>query len=84
MSNLRPRDDLRNAPQDFKSEYRHREPDAGILDHERKRKVEVKCLELQLQLEEDESMSEEQVQEHVSALRNKLLAAGQPVKTGKL
>lgn len=32
---------------------KHREPDAAILEHERKRKVEVKCLELQLQLEDD-------------------------------
>ena len=32
---------------------KHREPDEGILDHERRRKVEVKCLELQLQLEDD-------------------------------
>lgn len=31
---------------------KHREPDAAILEHERKRKVEVKCLELQLELEE--------------------------------
>lgn len=32
---------------------KHREPDAEILEHERKRMVEVKCLELQLKLEED-------------------------------
>ena len=32
---------------------KHREPDAEILEHERKRKVEVKCLELQLQLEDE-------------------------------
>ena len=32
---------------------KHREPDEGILEHERKRKVEVKCLELQLKLEEE-------------------------------
>lgn len=31
---------------------KHREPDAAILEHERKRKVEVKCYELQLELEE--------------------------------
>ena len=31
---------------------KHREPDAEILEHERKRKVEVKCLELQLELED--------------------------------
>ena len=33
---------------------KHREPDAGILEHERKRKVEVKCLELRLELEDKE------------------------------
>ncbi|KAL0070933.1 RNA-splicing factor [Marasmius tenuissimus] len=33
---------------------KHREPDEGILEHERKRQVEVKCLELQLELEEKE------------------------------
>ena len=32
---------------------KHREPDEGILEHERLRKVEVKCLELQLELEEN-------------------------------
>ena len=32
---------------------KHREPDQGILEHERKRKVEVKCLELRLKLEDD-------------------------------
>ncbi|KAF7353006.1 5-aminolevulinate synthase [Mycena venus] len=52
---------------------KHREPDEGILEHERKRKVEVKCLELQLQLE-DEGLDEEKVEEQVSALREKLLA----------
>ena len=33
---------------------KHREPDAAILEHERKRQVEVKCLELRLQLEDEE------------------------------
>jgi serine/arginine repetitive matrix protein 2 len=32
---------------------KHREPDQGILEHERKRQVEVKCLELQLKLEDE-------------------------------
>lgn len=32
---------------------KHREPDEGILEHERKRKVEVKCLELRLKLEDE-------------------------------
>lgn len=33
---------------------KHREPDQGILEHERKRAVEVKCLELQVKLEDEE------------------------------
>ncbi|KAJ7283926.1 cwf21 domain-containing protein, partial [Mycena rebaudengoi] len=52
---------------------KHREPDEGILEHERKRKVEVKCLELQLQLEDD-GVDEDKIEEQVSALREKLLA----------
>lgn len=31
---------------------KHREPDEGILEHERMRKVEVRCLELQVELED--------------------------------
>lgn len=30
----------------------HRQPDQGILDHEKKRKVEIKCLELRDELED--------------------------------
>ncbi|KAJ7117360.1 cwf21 domain-containing protein [Mycena crocata] len=52
---------------------KHREPDEGILEHERKRKVEVKCLELQLQLEDD-GLDEDKIEEQVGALRDKLLA----------
>ncbi|KAG5646444.1 hypothetical protein DXG03_003494 [Asterophora parasitica] len=51
---------------------KHREPDAEILEHERKRKVEVKCLELQLKLE-DEEVPEDEIEEQVSALRAELL-----------
>ncbi|KAH8106264.1 pyridoxal phosphate-dependent transferase [Cristinia sonorae] len=53
---------------------KHREPDAAILEHERKRKVEVKCLELQLELE-DKGIDEDKIEEEVSALRAKLLAS---------
>ncbi|KAJ7638539.1 hypothetical protein FB45DRAFT_405281 [Roridomyces roridus] len=52
---------------------KHREPDEGILEHERKRKVEVKCLELELKLQ-DEGLDEDKIEEQVSALREKLLA----------
>lgn len=56
---------------------RHREPDAGILEHERKRGVEVKCLELQLQLE-DLDLPEEEVSRQVEALREKLMGMDRP------
>lgn len=56
---------------------RHREPDAGILEHERKRGVEVKCLELQLQLE-DLDLPEEEVSRQVEALREKLMGMARP------
>ncbi|KAJ8518352.1 hypothetical protein ONZ45_g4564 [Pleurotus djamor] len=52
---------------------KHREPDQGILEHERKRKVEVKCLELQVELE-DQGVDEDEIDEKVNALRTKLLA----------
>lgn len=53
---MRPKDDNynRNANFDDLKGPRMREPDQGILDHERKRQVEVKCLELQVELEDKE------------------------------
>lgn len=62
LSHLRPRDGPPGGrPGDFGSSGGfssdngppvHRQPDQGILDHEKKRKVEVRCLELRDQLEE--------------------------------
>ncbi|KAF9046061.1 hypothetical protein BDZ89DRAFT_910443, partial [Hymenopellis radicata] len=63
---------------------KHREPDEGILEHERKRKVEVECLKLQLQLEDDE-IPEAEIEEKVQELREKLLAnLSRMAPTGKL
>ncbi|CDZ97990.1 cwf21-domain-containing protein [Phaffia rhodozyma] len=53
---------------------KHRQPDQGILDHERKRQIEVKCVELTDELEE-KGFTEDQILEEVGALRTKLLAA---------
>ena len=60
LSHLRPREGPPGSgrPGDFSTGANsfgppvHRQPDAGILDHERKRKVEVKCFELREELEE--------------------------------
>lgn len=60
-------------------EIRHRQPDAGILEHERKRGVEVKCLELQMQLE-DLELPEEEIENQVGALREKLTAMAAPAR----
>ena len=56
LSHLRSRDPLSDRAADFeKGGPSLREPDQGILEHERKRKVELQCLELQLELEENGS-----------------------------
>ncbi|KAG8880705.1 RNA-splicing factor [Tulasnella sp. 331] len=87
LSHLRPKDDNynRNANFDDLKGPRMREPDQGILDHERKRQVEVKCLELQVELE-DKELPEEEIETQVSALRTRLLenlSARQPPTSAK-
>lgn len=72
LSHIRPRErDVRD--EDDLRPIKHRAPDAGILEHERRRKVEVKCLELELELQ-DEGMDEAEIQDKVDELRKKLLA----------
>lgn len=71
LSNLRPREQFDKAA-DFKDPYSSRAPDAGILEHERKRRVEAKCFELQVSLEDD-GVGEEEVEKQVGELRERLL-----------
>ncbi len=79
LSNFKPRDnpfDKRKAggsSGSFNSDVRHTQPDAAILEHERKRRVEVKCMELRVQLEDDD-VEEDEIELQVSALREKLVA----------
>merc|ERR1712176_210845 len=51
----------------------NREPNQGILDHERKRKLEVKCIELE-ELLEEQGYTEEEVLEKVNQYRKMLLS----------
>ena len=51
----------------------NREPNQGILDHERKRKLEVKCMELEEVLEE-QGYTEAEIEEKVTAYRKMLLS----------
>lgn len=81
LSALRPRDPLPPRDRDGgygdrSSSVKHRQPDASILEHEKKRRVENKCVELQLELEEEGKLGEEEIETRVAALREKLLKEG--------
>ncbi|RKP15510.1 hypothetical protein BJ684DRAFT_4017, partial [Piptocephalis cylindrospora] len=49
-------------------------PDLDILLHEKKRTIELKCMELQDELEERGALGEEEVEERVQAMRERLIA----------
>jgi hypothetical protein len=54
---LKPRDMGAPYPQDYDNmRHKQRQPDKGILEHDRKREVEVKVFELRDKLEEEEYM----------------------------
>lgn len=56
LAHMRPRDRDRAAPyhRDLDHlKHRQRQPDKGILEHDRKREIEVKVFELRDQLEEE-------------------------------
>lgn len=55
LAHMRPRD--RAAPYPKNTDYlphKQRQPDQGILEHDRKREIEVKVFELRDKLEDDE------------------------------
>lgn len=52
LAAMRPRDTAAPYP-DSMREYKQRQPDKGILEHDRKREVEVKVFELRDKLEEE-------------------------------
>lgn len=56
LAHIKPRDRAAPYKADDDSSFRHRprQPDQGILEHERKREVELKVLELRDQLEDEE------------------------------
>jgi hypothetical protein len=56
--------------------HRQRQPDKGILEHDRKRAVEVKVLELRDELEDAGELDEDEIEDKCAALRKRLLAEG--------
>ncbi|TRX89576.1 hypothetical protein FHL15_009485 [Xylaria flabelliformis] len=74
LAHMKPRDRDRGAPypRDLDHlKHRQRQPDKGILEHDRKREVEVKVFELRDQLE-DEGVEEDEIDRRCDKLRKEL------------
>jgi len=69
LSHVRPRPVVNTAAEESKP--RHVQPDAKILDHERKRKIEIQCIELRDELEE-RGVAEDEIEARVAELRASL------------
>ncbi|CAE6532027.1 unnamed protein product, partial [Rhizoctonia solani] len=67
LSHMRPRDAQQDMHKFDQGPPKHREPDAGILEHERLRKIEFSC-------SSPLSIPEDNIQEEVSKLRERLTA----------
>lgn len=80
LAHIRPRDSGAPYPparDSFDSpKHRQRQPDKGILEHDRKRAVEVKVLELRDELEDAGELDDDEIEDRCAALRQKLLAEG--------
>ncbi|KAL2156502.1 hypothetical protein VTH82DRAFT_1247 [Thermothelomyces myriococcoides] len=77
LAHMKPRDRVapyppRNNDADGQR-HKPRQPDKGLLEHDRKREVEVKVFELRDKLEE-EGVDEEEIESRCDELRKKLLA----------
>lgn len=54
LAQVRPRDYGAPYPKDRDMRHKQRQPDKGILEHDRKREIEVKVFDLRDKLEEEE------------------------------
>ncbi|KAK2590609.1 RNA-splicing factor [Conoideocrella luteorostrata] len=80
LAQLKHRDHGAPYPKDADSlRHRQRQPDKGILEHDRKRQIEVKVFELRDQLE-DEEIDDEDIDKRCDELREKLLAEAESGK----
>ncbi|GAB7336014.1 hypothetical protein MBLNU13_g08837t1 [Cladosporium sp. NU13] len=73
-AHLKPRDNAAPYPRAVEDlKHRQRQPDQGIIEHERKREIEVKVFELRDKLEE-EGVDGDDIDNQCDALRKKLEA----------
>lgn len=86
LAHIRPRDSGAPYPPSRDSfdapKHKQRQPDKGILEHDRKRAVEVKVLELRDELEDAGELDEDEIEAKCAALRERLLAEGQAIRGG--
>ncbi|PSR77977.1 pre-mRNA splicing factor CWC21 [Coniella lustricola] len=74
LAHIKPRDSAAPYPKDPDTfRHRQRQPDKGILEHDRKREIEVKVFELRDELE-DQEVDEDEIEDRCEALRKKLMA----------
>ncbi|KAK7415867.1 RNA-splicing factor [Neonectria punicea] len=74
LAAMRPRDFGAPYPKDLDSlRHKQRQPDKGILEHDRKREIEVKVFDLRDKLEEEE-VEEGEIERQCDELRQKLIA----------
>ncbi|KYK61418.1 hypothetical protein DCS_02560 [Drechmeria coniospora] len=74
LAHIKPRDYGAPYPSDLDSlRHKQRQPDKGILEHDRKRQIEVKVFELRDELEEKE-IDEDEIDRRCDELRQKLTA----------
>ncbi|KAH7326414.1 cwf21 domain-containing protein [Stachybotrys elegans] len=74
LAHIKPRDYGAPYPKDLDSmRHKQRQPDKGILEHDRKREIEVKVFDLRDKLEEEE-VDEDEIEERCNKLREKLTA----------
>lgn len=85
LSHLKPRDapyPPRGSPSPFEHpQHRQRQPDAQILEHDRRREIEVQVFELRDRLE-DEEVDEDEIEEQCAELRKKLSKADEDGRSG--
>ncbi|KHO00734.1 pre-mRNA splicing factor CWC21 [Metarhizium album ARSEF 1941] len=82
LAHLKPRDHGAPYPKDLDSlRHKQRQPDKGILEHDRKRQIEVKVFDLRDRLE-DEEIDEEVIDKRCDELREKLVAEMESGKRG--
>ena len=82
-AHLKPRDNTAPYPKDFDTlKHKQRQPDAAILEHDRRRAIEVQVFELRDRLE-DEGVEEDDIEVQTSALRKKLEEEGKEKRGSK-